>query len=141
MLPFLDDTRNAANYYAASRLLFWSIMAVAARHFDTDTTLLPRLTVVLSELLHRTVLSQSVSVAQVQALIILVCWPLPNYRLRTDNSLLYANIALTGAMQLGLHMPGYEHEYTASHDRMPPSPEKALERIRTWVAAVILSQR
>ncbi|KAL1857994.1 Regulatory protein leu3 [Paecilomyces lecythidis] len=115
-------------------------MAVAARHFDTDTTLLPRLTVVLSELLHRTVLSQSVSIAQVQALIILVCWPLPNYRLRTDNSLLYANIALTGAMQLGLHMPGYEHEYTASHDRMPPSPEKALERSRTWVAAVILSQ-
>ncbi|KAL3472580.1 hypothetical protein BJX99DRAFT_262141 [Aspergillus californicus] len=138
MLPILNDTRPAAESYRTSPLLFWSIIAVAARHYDADMGLLPRLTPPLEELLHTTVLSGLASVAQVQAVVLLGYWPLPNYRLLTNNSLLYANIALTSAMKLGLHRPGHEQEYASESTCL--SLDTICERGRTWVAIVILSQ-
>ena len=139
MLPFLNNTRHAAEYYRASALLFWSMVAVAARHYEADTMLLSKLTPALDEMLRSTILSGPVSIAQVQALVILACWPLPNNRLGTDKSLLYANIAISSAMQLGLHVPGHEQEYTLAPGGSSPS-DPTSERARTWIATVILLQ-
>jgi transcriptional regulatory protein LEU3 len=139
MLPFLDDCRSAAEYYRASRLLFWSIIAISARHYLTDLGLLAKLTPALTELIWKTISSNPISLAQVQALILNSAWSAPNFRFWTDKSSVYAKIALTYATHLGLHMPGYEQEY--SKDRISSSIGHSLERSKTWIACMIVSQR
>ncbi|EED15866.1 conserved hypothetical protein [Talaromyces stipitatus ATCC 10500] len=138
ILPFLDSSRTAAEYHRTSRLLFWSIIAISARHYLTDPKLLAKLTPALTELIWKAISSSPVSLAQVQALILNSAWPAPNYRFWTDKSSVYANIALTYATHLGLHTPGYEQEY--SKDRVYSSAGHSLERSKTWIACVIVSQ-
>jgi hypothetical protein len=139
ILPFLDPSKSATEYYTISHLLFWSIVAVSARHYQTDTGLLMKVTPALTGLLWKTISSNQVSLAQIQALILNSCWPLPNYRFWSDKSLVYANIARTYATQLGLHVRGHEQEY--SQEKFAAMDYYMLERSKAWVACEILSQR
>ncbi|KAH8692801.1 hypothetical protein BGW36DRAFT_301684 [Talaromyces proteolyticus] len=138
MLPFLEESRTPAEYYRASRLLFWSIIAVSARNFSTDPSLLMKLTPALSELLWKTITSNPISLAQVQALILNSCWPLPNFRFWSDKSPVYANLALIYATHLGLHMPGHEQEY--SQKKVPSTNIHIVERSNAWIACRIVAQ-
>jgi hypothetical protein len=138
-LPFLDPSKSATEYYTVSHLLFWSIIAVSARHYQTDTGLLMKVTPALTELLWKTISSNPISLAPIQALILNSCWPLPNFRFWSDKSLVYANIALTYAIQLGLHVRGHEQEY--SQEKFAATGSYMLERSTAWVACEILSQR
>lgn len=138
-LPFLEPSRTPHEYYDSSPLLFWSIVAVAARQYRADVTLLTRLSPVLTDLLWTVIASSNMSTAHVQALLLLSYWQLPNIHLWTDRSLILTNIALTSAMHLGMHRPGREDEYTKVAIDMRGAG--LLERTRTWVACVCLSQR
>ncbi|KAF3389107.1 Regulatory protein LEU3 [Penicillium rolfsii] len=138
VLPFLDPSKNAAEYYTRSHLLFWSIIAVSARHYQTDTGLLMKVTPALTELLGKTISSSPISLVQIQALLLNSCWPLPNFRFWSDKSLVYANIALTNATQLGLHVRGYEQEY--SPEKIAATDSCMLERSKAWAACEILYQ-
>ena len=111
-LPFLEPVRTPHEYYESSPLLFWSIVAVAARQYRADETLLTRLSPALTDLLWTVIASSNMSTAHVQALLLLSYWQLPNFHLWTDRSLILTNIALTSAMHLGMHRPGREDEYT-----------------------------
>ena len=142
MLPFLDDSRSAVEYHRTSRLLFWSIIAVAARHFQESPSLLTKLTPVLTELLWKALASNITSLAQIQALILHSCWQLPNARLVSDKSMVFANVALTCSMNLGLHMPGHDQEYREyTNEDVSSTTERRLQRTRTWVACNIQSRR
>lgn len=138
-LPFLEPSRTPHEYYDSSPLLFWSIIAVAARQYRADAALLTRLSPVLTDLLWTVIASSNMSTAHIQALLLLSYWQLPNVPLWTDKSLVLNNIALTSAMHLGMHRPGREDEYT----KLKVDMRRAglLERTRTWVACVCLSQR
>lgn len=139
MLPFLDENRSPLEYYRASHLLFWSIIAVAARHFQEDSSILTKLVPVVREQLMLTVASGLASIPLVQSLLLHSCWPLPNFRFLSDPSLLNANIALTFATQLGLHVPHHEQEYTQEHTSF--TKERRWELTRTWIACSVQSQR
>ena len=138
-MPFLEPSRSTEEYYEASNLLFWCIIAVAARQYRADYELLTRVAPILSELLWTVIASNPMALAHIQALLLISCWPLPNVRLWTDNSYILNNIALSSAMHLGLHRPGHEEEYT--RNRTIPIKAVMQERTRTWVACVVLSQR
>lgn len=138
-LPFLEPLRNPDEYYDSSPLLFWSIVAVAARQYRADATLLTRLSPVLTDLLWTVIASGNISTAHVQALLLLAYWQLPNIHLWTDRSLILTNIALTSAMHLGMHRPGREDEYTKF--KVDTRRAGLLERTRTWAACVCLSLR
>lgn len=98
-----------------------------------------KVTPALTELLCKTISSSPISLAQIQALVLNSCWPLPNFRFWSDKSLVYANIALTNATQLGLHVRGHEQEY--SQEKVAATDSYMLERSKAWVACKILSQR
>lgn len=69
-------------------------------------------------------------------MLLLASWPLPNVRLWSDRSLIQSNMALTSAMHIGLHRPGFDFEYA----RHPPSLNETTfqERSAAWVAAYCL---
>ncbi|KAL3458748.1 hypothetical protein BJX64DRAFT_291897 [Aspergillus heterothallicus] len=138
ILPFLNSNSPPADCHHSCPLLFWSIVSVAARRYDTDPTLLTRLTSPLDELLHASVREGIKSLPQIQALVLLGYWPLFNHRFWDSNTLLYCNTALTSALQLDLHRPGYGQEYSFLQ-RIYPSHVSVGERNRTWIATVLLS--
>ncbi|OJJ47394.1 hypothetical protein ASPZODRAFT_96414 [Penicilliopsis zonata CBS 506.65] len=102
VLPFLDESRPAAEYHGESELLFWFIISVAARH-SSDRSLLARLMPLVSERLWTTVAASAPSRGLTQTLVLSSCWPLPDFRLSNDKSVIHANLALTCLSHLGLH--------------------------------------
>ncbi|KAL4966063.1 uncharacterized protein BDV14DRAFT_199196 [Aspergillus stella-maris] len=137
LLPFLDETVYAGDRYLKCPLLFWAMIAVAARRYGADPTLLSRLTPLIEELLQTALLAGLASVAQVQAVILLGYWPFQNHRFWNDRYLLHCTTAVISSMQLGLHRPGHEHEY--SRRKIGSSSESPSERYACWLAAVSLA--
>lgn len=131
-----------------SSVLFWTIICIASRSYQEDTTLLSKLMPVLSTLVWtyfgastRSVVGvEAWNVSELQAVLLLASWPLPYSRFWSDRSLLMSNIALTCGMHMGLHRPGYELDYL----REPPqdlNPAYMMERTSVWVAAYSLCVR
>ncbi|KAL3450491.1 hypothetical protein BJX65DRAFT_305329 [Aspergillus insuetus] len=142
MVPFMSENLDIVDCYRTCPLLFWTMISIAASRFDSHPTLLTELAPALDELLNSSIISGVNSPFQIQAVILLGYWPLPlpHHRFWTNRTLLYWNVTVTSAMQLGLHRPGYEREYTLK--RAQPSavlPDVAVNRNMAWVAALSLS--
>lgn len=145
LLPILDPTKTFTEYYEASTPLFWAIISVALRSYKQDSDLLTKLTPVLCTHLwtevgaaNKNQVGQSASdMTEIQSMLLLSAWPLSNARLWSDRSLVMSNMALTSAMFIGLHRPGFDFEYA----RHPANPnEKAVhERSAVWVACYCIS--
>lgn len=79
----------------------------------------------------------------VQAFIILCNWPLPSNRVWTDPSFLLSNIAVTSAIQIGLHRPEHPKEFLArpswQYVDFVVNESETSERMRTWAACNIVS--
>ncbi|GAB7353369.1 hypothetical protein MBLNU459_g3850t1 [Dothideomycetes sp. NU459] len=110
-LPFLEPQKGLDAYYSSSSVLFWAIVAVAARQYRADADLLSRLTPVMNNLLWCVLASEHITIAHIQALTLCSFWPLPTVMLSTDKSMILNNIAITSAMHLGVHKLGREAEY------------------------------
>lgn len=69
-------------------------------------------------------------------MLLLAAWPMPNVRLWSDRSLIQSNLALTSAMHIGLHRPGFDFEYA----RHPPKVNEVAfqERCAAWTASYSL---
>ncbi|KAL4800763.1 hypothetical protein BDV19DRAFT_352106 [Aspergillus venezuelensis] len=137
LIPFLDDTQSPADRYLKCPLLFWAIIAVAARRYGADPALLPRLDPLVEDFLQTAILSGLSSVAEVQAVALLGYWPFQSHRFWNDRYLLHCTTAIISSMQLGLHRPGHEHEY--SRRKISSSSETSEERYACWLAAVSLA--
>ncbi|KIX01449.1 uncharacterized protein Z518_09175 [Rhinocladiella mackenziei CBS 650.93] len=138
-LPILDPYRTNESCYETSPLLFWSIIAVAARQLQLDDNFLMQLGSELSRTLWATVASNTFSTQHVQAMLLLASWPLPDIRLWTDKSLTISIMGMKSAMIMGMHRPGCEHEYSKDSAQLNTRWD-ALERSRTWIASVALCQ-
>ncbi|KAF4428372.1 zn 2cys6 transcriptional activator [Fusarium acutatum] len=66
-LPLIDEKKSPHEYYERSDLLFWVIMAVAARRHKSQPTLLPRMARNVTELLWKTLRSMSYSISTIPA--------------------------------------------------------------------------
>ncbi|KFY65259.1 hypothetical protein V496_02717 [Pseudogymnoascus sp. VKM F-4515 (FW-2607)] len=145
-LPLLDPARSPDQYYEISPLLFWAIITIAARRHRDYPRLLETLAGPVSNLLWKTVqvsAAELMNLWPVQAYIILCTWPLPSNRVWTDPSFLLSNIAVTSAIQIGLHRPEHPRDFLARPSRQYAdfvvTEDETSERMRTWAACNVVS--
>ncbi|UZP32252.1 hypothetical protein NXS19_000068 [Fusarium pseudograminearum] len=102
-LPLIDEEKSPHDYYERSELLFWVIMAVAARRQKSQPTLLPRLARNVTDLLWKTLRSMSYSISTIRALCLLCTWPFPTSSSTSDPTFMLVGSMLQMSTQMGLH--------------------------------------
>jgi transcriptional regulatory protein LEU3 len=137
-LPFLDPTRSPDDVCAKdSKLLFWAIISVAARHYEQDGALLARLKDPLTDLIWRTIKTQT-NHHVVKALCLLCTWPLPARTTVNDPTFMLCGVMMQIAMQIGLHQPTHPQDF--SRTKVQIREEDIHDRLRTWAVCNIVAQ-
>ena len=135
----LDPQKTPDEYYKASPLLFWVIIAVAARHYDADPTLLNSLNGPVSRLLWSTLQGIPQSYFVVKALCIMCTWPMPISSTSSDPTFMLSGLMMNIAMQIGLHRPSHAQDFTKF--KVELREEELKDRVRTWAACNAVAQR
>ena len=137
-IPILDSAKSSDYFFQCSELLFWTIIAVAARRYEEDPTLLTGLSAPLTNLVWTTVADVPQNYHVVKALSLLCTWPLPTKTSSKDPTFMFAGLMMQIALQTGLHRPSHVQEY--SRVRLDLREEDILDRLRTWAGCNIVSQ-
>lgn len=74
----------------------------------------------------------------VQALLLLSLWPSPASSMSNDTSFLFASIAKTSAMQLGLHRPDTVQDFLRVKTQLGPAA--FLDAVRTYIGCYICAE-
>ena len=138
-MPLLDPAKTPDEYFEASKLLFWVIISVASRRYALDRTLFPALSAPLFQLLWSCVADIPQSYTVVKALCLLCTWPFPVSSTSLDPTLVLCSLAMSLAMQLGLHRPSHIQDF--SKYRIELREEELRDRVRTWAACNAVAQR
>ncbi|RJE18482.1 Transcription factor [Aspergillus sclerotialis] len=138
-LPFLDRDQSPDDYYNTSPLLFWTIISVGARRYQTDTHLLNSLAGPVSRLVWSTLADIPQSYHVVKALCLLCTWPFPTSSTSTDPTFMLCGMMIQVAMQLGLHRPSHTQDF--SKFRVELMEEELRDKVRTWAICNIVAQR
>jgi transcriptional regulatory protein LEU3 len=137
-LPFLDQVRSPEEYYTQDhKLLFWAIVAVAARRYESRPSLLKSLAKPLSDLIWDSIRNQP-NHHVVKALCLLCTWPLPAERTVTDPTFILCGAMMQVAMQIGLHQPAAAQDFQRT--KMQLQKEDIHDRKRTWAVCNIVAQ-
>ena len=136
-IPFVDPARTPDEYYQSSPLLFWIIVSVATRRYDSS--LLTSLAVPLSDLLWKTLAEVPQSYIVVKALCILCTWPLPISSTSSDPTFMLSGLMMQIAMQIGLHRPSHAQDFTKF--KVELREEELKDRVRTWATCNAVAQR
>lgn len=126
-------------YYSRSPLLFWSIIAIAARQYQYDATLFSELTPCVTKLMWSAISILPHTCFIVQAILLLSVWSFPTNSMSTDPSFVLVSIAKSAAMQLGLHRPEVIQDYLRVKTQL--SSKEFQDVVKTWVGGFIASQR
>lgn len=120
-------------------MLFWAIVAIGARKYDGDPTLLTSLATRLTSLLNTVVLARENPLATIQALALFCSWPLPFVSLSNDTSPLQAGLLLSHAFLTGLNVQGTGQDF---HDaKLKVDKAFAERRTRLWFLCITICQR
>lgn len=138
-LPFLDPRKTPEEYYQASRLLYWSIIATASRRYSSDLTLLLSLSNSVPRLMWSTLQSVTQNYHDVKALCILCTWPFPKSSSSNDPTFLITGMLMSLAMQVGLHKSRHAQDFSKSGLNLRQQDFE--DRYATWVACNIVTQR
>lgn len=138
-LPLLTSSKSPDEYYEASPLLFWAIVAVAARRYIPDPTLLSSLSGPVTRLLWTTVADVPQSYLVVQALCLLCTWPFPISSTSNDPTFMFSGLMMQIALQIGLHRPSHAQDFTKF--RVELREEELRDRVTTWAACNAVAQR
>ena len=138
-LPILDPDKPPEHFYELSPLLFWTVIAVAARRYDADSTLLTGLNVPFCELVWSTISQVPQNYHVVKSLAILCMWPLPTKSTSTDQTFMLAGLMMQIALQTGLHRPAFAQDF--SRGRLELQDEDIGDRLRTWAVCNIVAQK
>lgn len=122
-----------------SEFLFWTIVAVGARKYEDDPTLLTLLQPQVVDLASRAILSRENPVPTIKALIVLCAWPPPHDSLEKDISPILAGALLQHALNIGLHIYGVGQDFTRK--RIPVDRAQILYRRRLWLICITVCQR
>ncbi|ORY06882.1 hypothetical protein BCR34DRAFT_489775 [Clohesyomyces aquaticus] len=137
-LPFLDPTRSPDDVCNKdSKLLFWAIISVAARHYEADPGLLDLLKRPLTELIWKEI-RETPNHHVVKALCLLCTWPLPARTTVKDPTFMLSGVMMQIAMQIGLHRPTHPQDFARTKVRV--RPEDINDRLRTWAVCNIVAQ-
>ena len=137
-LPVLDPSRSSQAYYETSPLLFWCILTVSARRHPSNSTLLSRLAQTVPDLLWKTIRSVPHPLSLIQSLLLLCTWPFPTSSSATDPSYMLAGIAIHSSLQMGLHRPLHQQDFTKYRVRL--NNQEVSSRIAIWTACNIVAQ-
>ncbi|KAJ5684365.1 uncharacterized protein N7477_000710 [Penicillium maclennaniae] len=138
-LPFLDRQKSADDYFNTSPLLFWTIISVGARRYQSDTGLLTSLAGPVTRLVWSTLADIPQSYHVVKALCLLCSWPFPTSSTSTDPTFMLCGMMVQVAMQLGLHRPSHSQDF--SKFRVELIEEELRDKVRTWAICNIVAQR
>ncbi|KAF2186656.1 Zn(II)2Cys6 transcriptional activator [Zopfia rhizophila CBS 207.26] len=137
-LPFLDPTRPPDDVCSKdSKVLFWAIISVAARHYEADSGLLNRLKEPLTDLVWQTIIKTQPNHHVVKALCLICTWPLPTSRTSTDPTFMFCGLMMQIAMQIGLHRPTHPQDFSRTKVRL--RQEDIVDRLRTWAVCNIVA--
>lgn len=155
ILPLVDVMQGPEKLYQCSSVLFWTVMAVAARRFETMDPagqLLEKLSVVQRSSLAEIAVSPVTRVANgeqrfnlpnvyaVQAWLICSLWPIPTSSFNADSSWSTSGMAILTAIRAGLHCPGHERDFARIYRSDTLHQSKIMEQVSTWLAANAVSQ-
>lgn len=138
-LPFLNPDRSPEDYYNRSPLLFWTIMALGARHYKADEELFPALTGPLMRLVWATLAEVPQNYHVVKALILLCAWPMPTSSTSTDPTFMLCGLMMQTALQIGLHRPSHSQDF--SKFRVELREVELQDRVVVWSVCNIVAQR
>jgi hypothetical protein len=137
-LPFLNPAQTPDQYYQQHPLLFWVIIAVAARRYAADPSLLTALSAPLSRLLWSTIGEVPSTHYVVKALCLLCTWPLPTSTTSTDPSHILGGVMMKAATGIGLHRPKHTQDF--SRVSVDLNREQLHDRVTTWAVCNIVAQ-
>ncbi|KAI9673585.1 MAG: hypothetical protein M1817_002221 [Caeruleum heppii] len=137
-LPLLDPGKTADDYYNANPLLFWTIIAVAARRFSLEPGLLTSLAPAVSRLVWSTLGEVPQNYHIVKALCLLCTWPFPVSSTSFDPTFMLCGVMMHVAMQMGLHRPSHAQDFTKFHVQL--REEELKDRVKTWATCNIVAQ-
>lgn len=129
-LPFLDRGQSPDEYYNASPLLFWAIISVSSRRYQSDSHLLNSLAGPTLRLAWSTLGDIPQSYHVVKALCLLCSYPFPTHSTSTDPTFMLCGIMMQVAMQLGLHRPSHTQDF--SKFRVELMEEELRDKVSTW---------
>lgn len=138
-MPLLDPQKSPTEYYDTSRLLFWVVIGVAARRYQSDRSLLEALSKPVTALLWETLAEVPQSYSVVKALCILCTWPFPVSSTSNDPSFMFSALAMHIALQIGLHRPSHTQDFSKFKTEL--REEELRDRVRTWAACNAIAQR
>ncbi|KAJ9645505.1 hypothetical protein H2204_001085 [Knufia peltigerae] len=138
-LPFLNPDRTPEEYHTRSPLLFWTILAVGARHYTPEPELFNALSGPLTRLMWSTIAEVPQNYHIVKALILLCAWPLPTSSTSTDPTFMICGLMMQIALQIGLHRPSHAQDF--SKFRVELREVELQDRIVVWSVCNIVAQR
>jgi len=138
-LPFLNPARTPEEYHTRSPLLFWTILAVGARHYTTEPELFNALSGPLTRLMWSTIAEVPQNYHIIKALILLCAWPLPTSSTSTDPTFMICGIMMQIALQIGLHRPTHAQDF--SKFRVELREVELQDRVVVWSVCNIVAQR
>ncbi|KAF2404168.1 hypothetical protein EJ06DRAFT_190002 [Trichodelitschia bisporula] len=138
-LRILDKEHDTPDsVFERSEILFWTVIVIAARHFEEDRTLFGRLAPHYNILVKEMIVRPPSNHYVVKALCLLCTWPLPVSSTTADMSFPFSGIMMKFAMQLGLHRPSHPMDF--SRTRVQLRAEDITDRLRTWAACNLVAQ-
>ncbi|KAJ6256427.1 hypothetical protein Dda_8928 [Drechslerella dactyloides] len=140
-LPMLDPSTSPSVYYNSSQLLFWVVISIASRRYpNSEPNLLIRLSRAVSRLVWSTLATVPHNKYVVKALILLSTWPFPTSSTLTDPTYMLSGLAVSVAIQMGLHRPGYGKDYTKFANKAKVDSSEVSDRTVTWACCNISAQ-
>lgn len=139
-MPFLNPQQSPEMYYQQHPLLFWSIIAVAARRYSPANAplLLTNLSDPLSRLLWSTIGEVPSNYHTVKAMCLLCAWPLPTSTTTSDPTHILCGVMMKTATGIGLHRPNHIQDF--SRVSVELNREQLGDRVTTWAVCNIVSQ-
>lgn len=137
-LPFLDPQQSPDDYHAQHPLLFWAMIAVAARRYTVDPALLAAVSGPLTRLLWATVGEVPANHYVVKALCLMCTWPLPTSTTSTDPTHILCGVMMKAATGIGLHRPNNTQDF--SRVSVDLNRAQVHDRVVTWAVCNIVAQ-
>ncbi|KYK56769.1 hypothetical protein DCS_03775 [Drechmeria coniospora] len=139
-LPFLTPQQPPEQYKQQHPLLFWSIIAVAARRYRPADApdLLTNLSGPMTRYLWTTIGEVPSNYHVVKALCLLCTWPLPTSTTTSDPTHILCGVMMKTATGIGLHRPNHIRDF--SRVSVELNKEQLHDRVTTWAVCNIVAQ-
>lgn len=155
ILPIVDITRGPERIYRLCPALFWVIINITLRRYNSDKSLLLRLSPLVKNILAEISISpiarynpteeddpimNSCSVYSVQAFVLYSMWPPLTSSLSADSSWSTIGVALFQAIRIGLHTSSLLLDQYSGNEEQVNQYSMAQEQMRTWIICNTVSQ-